>query len=44
MKIDGGDLQKVNSIIKATEKKKVAGKITAKKKLSAKRRGAARKN
>ena len=38
VQIDGGDLQKVNSIIKATEKKKAARKASAKKKFSAKRK------
>lgn len=38
MRIDGGDWQKVNSIIKVAEKKKAARKVTAKKKFSAKRK------
>ncbi len=41
--IDGGDLQKVNSIIKAAEKKKTVRKVTAKKKFPVKRKDAAKK-
>ena len=43
MRIDGGDLQKVNSMIRTTEKKKAVRKVTAKKKLSAKRKGTTKK-
>ncbi len=44
VQIDGGDLQKVNSIIKVTEKKRTARKASAKKKPPAKRKGVAKKN
>ena len=41
--IDGGDLQKVNSILKAAKKKKAARKVVAKKKLPVKRKGTVKK-